>query len=74
MNVQALANEEFKVAGEIIAASIVQGGPAPCLFSPQVYNYIVHGISSVHAHNWCEQLKDDTIKITVEKVIFENCL
>ena len=26
----ALANNEFTVAGELMAASVVQGGPAPC--------------------------------------------
>ena len=28
VNMAALANEEFKVAGEIMASSVVQGGPA----------------------------------------------
>ncbi|XP_028390714.1 uncharacterized protein LOC114515623 [Dendronephthya gigantea] len=65
---QAFANEEFKVSGEIIASSIVQGGPAACLFSSQVYDYIVHGISRVQAHSWSGQLQDESIKTTIEKI------
>ena len=68
MNMQALANEEFKVAGEIIASSIVQEGPAPCLFSSNVYGYIVRGIGSVQSYNWIGQLQDDKMKMAIEKV------
>jgi hypothetical protein len=68
VNVQALANEEFKVAGEIMASSIVLEGPAPCLISSIVYDYIVRGIGSVQAFNWTEQLRDEKMKMAMQKV------
>lgn len=70
MNMQAMANEEFKVAGELIASSIALEGPAPCLFSSSVYSYIVRGIGSVQAHNWTGHLQDDKIKMAIEKVFY----
>lgn len=68
VNIQALTDQEFEVAGEIIATSIVQEGPAACLFSTSVYDYIVRGICSVQAHNWITQLEDDVTKTAVQKV------
>lgn len=68
VNMHALGNEEFKVAGEIIASSIVQDGPAPCLLSSNVYDYIVRGICSVQTYNWLGQLQNDKIKMAIEKV------
>ncbi len=69
VNMQALADEEFGAAGEIIATSIVQEGPAACLLSTNVYDYIVRGICSVEACNWIAQLEDDVSKTAIEKVI-----
>ena len=42
----ALAEEEFKIAGKIIASSIVQGGPRSSVgfLSSSVYAYIVNGM------------------------------
>lgn len=68
VNMQALANEEYEVAGEIIASSIVQEGPAACLLSSNTYDYIVRGICSVQAYNWMGQLQDGTMKMAIEKV------
>ena len=36
----ALMDGEFQLAGEIIAMSLLQGGPAPCLFSEEVVQYL----------------------------------
>ena len=54
--------------GEIIATSLVQEGPAACLLSPNVYDYIVRGICSVQAHKQIMQLEDDVSKTAIEKV------
>ena len=35
-----LSNGDFALAGEIIAMSILQGGPAPSFFDPNVFDYI----------------------------------
>lgn len=43
----ALAKNEFTVAGELMAASVVQGGLAPCFLSKEAFGYIVDGIDSV---------------------------
>ena len=68
MNMQALADQEFEVAGESSATSIVQEGPAACLLSTNVYDCIVRGICSVQAHNWIAQLDDDLSKLAIQKV------
>ena len=39
-SILALANEDFRIAGELMAMSIVQGGPGPYLFSSVVFNII----------------------------------
>ena len=68
VNMQALADQQFKVAGELIATSLVQEGPAAYLLSSNVYDYIVRGIGSVQADNWILQVEDDVLKTTIEKV------
>lgn len=35
-----LSNGDFAFAGEVIAMSILQGGPAPSFFDPNVFDYI----------------------------------
>ena len=39
-SLMALANEEFRVTGELMAMSIAQGGPGPYSFSSVIYNII----------------------------------
>ena len=46
-NIIAVSNGHFRVAGELMAASIVQGGPAPDFMAPWVYDYISAGIEGV---------------------------
>ena len=41
----ALTQELFKYAGELMAISIVQGGPAPNFLSPVIYDAIAKGLS-----------------------------
>ena len=40
-DMRALANEEFKAVGELMACSLVHGGPPPSFLSMLVYNYLV---------------------------------
>lgn len=68
VNMVALANEEFKVAGEIMASSVVQGGPAPCVLSTSAYAYIVHGVSSIKADDANDIVEDVCLKEIIEKV------
>ena len=64
----ALAEEEFKIAGEIIASSIVQGGPVPCFLSSSVYAYIVNGVGSIQADDAEEIVENLHLKNAIDKV------
>ena len=68
VNNRALANEEFKVAGELMASSLAREGPAPFLLSENVFDYVARGICSVHLYNWAEHVEDLPIKNEIEKV------
>ena len=43
----AMTDGQFRIAGEMMATSIVQGGPAPDFLSDWVYNYFSSGIEGV---------------------------
>ncbi len=47
----ALAKEEFKLAGELMSMSIVLGGPAPCFLRQYIYEYIAKDVGSINADN-----------------------
>ena len=68
VNMAALANEEFKVAGEIMASSVVQGGPAPSFLSTSSFAYIVHGVSSIKADDANDIVEDACLKEAIQKV------
>lgn len=40
----ALTQDLFKYAGELMAMSIIQGGPAPNYFSPAIFEVIAKGL------------------------------
>lgn len=61
-SVLALANEDFRMAGELMAMSIVQGGPGPNLFSPVVYNIISRDMN-------ISDCKSISVKETCQKVL-----
>ena len=67
-DMRALANDEFKVAGELMASSILQGGPAPSFLADIVYSYIIHGSSSIQTDTWAALVNDETLKQAIEKV------
>ena len=68
VNTRALANEEFKIAGELMASSLAQDGPAPCLFATNVFDYVARGICSINSYNWLEHVEDENFKKEIEKV------
>lgn len=39
----------YKHVGQMIAVSLIYGGPPPGFFAPSVANYIIHGITKVKA-------------------------
>ncbi|XP_041838349.1 uncharacterized protein LOC121638002 isoform X2 [Melanotaenia boesemani] len=42
-NILDYQDHNFKTCGEILATSLVQGGPAPNFFTTQCYNFLCHG-------------------------------
>ena len=42
-----VADGTFKMAGQLIAASICMNGPGPNFFCSWVYDYILHGLQGV---------------------------
>jgi hypothetical protein len=68
INTRALANNEFKVAGELMASSLAQEGPAPCLLAEKVFDYVARGIHSIQSYNWLEHVEDKRLKLQIEKV------
>jgi hypothetical protein len=64
----ALAKEEFKIAGELMSMSIVQGGPAPCFFNKCVYLYIANGVDSISADIAGDVVEDLHLKDVISKV------
>ena len=64
----ALAKNEFTVAGELMAASVVQGGPAPWFLSKEAFGYIVDGIDSVSTEDWIPRVRNQRLKRAIEEV------
>ncbi len=48
-NLAELGKNTYKYVGEMIAVSLVHGGPAPAFFAPSVADYIVYGMNKVNA-------------------------
>lgn len=62
----ALASGDFRYAGELMASSIIQGGPAPNFLAKWVYMYITGGLDKVEL--CVSQIKEEKLKDIVEKV------
>ena len=69
VNMAALGDEEFKVAGEIMATSVVQGGPAPGFLSSSSFRYVVHGVSGIKADDANDIVEDVFLKEAIAKVL-----
>ena len=48
-NVAELEKHTYEYVGQMIAVSLVHGGPSPVFLAPSVVDYIVHGMSKVKA-------------------------
>ena len=51
-----------------MAASVVQGGPAPCFLSKEAYGYIVDGFDSVSTEDWIPKVCNERLKGAIEEV------
>ena len=63
----ALAENEFLYAGNLMAASILQDGTAPCFLKKSVYDYRIMGPSEELDLSICD-IKASEMKNFVEKV------
>jgi len=59
-SVLAVARDDFLTAGEVMAMSIVQGGPCPNFLAPEIYNVLSRSFV-------IEDLKDESLKETCLK-------
>ena len=66
-NMGALEKHTYKHVGEMIAVSLIHGGPAPTFFAPSMVDYIVHGIRKVKA--CIDEVPNPRIKNKLHKVI-----
>lgn len=64
----AWANNEFTVAGELLAAYVVQGGPAPYFLSKEAFGQVVDGIDSVSTDDWIPKVHNEKYKGAIEEV------
>jgi len=68
-DMRALANEEFKAVGELMACFLVQGGLAPSFLSMIVHDYLVDGMSSIQSEKWTSLVTDNSLQQSMEGVI-----
>lgn len=49
----------YKLCGELMAMSIVQGGQAPCMLSPVIFDYLTRDlkIENLQSSNYSEKVK-----------------
>lgn len=68
-NTDALRGKLFKLAGKMIASSILNGGPGFPFLSPPVYEYLLNGLSeSLISLVTTDDICDEEIYSTVTKV------
>ena len=66
----ALTQDLFRYAGELMAMSVLQGGPAPNFFSPAIYEVIANGLSGANLS--VDMIEKSALKEIANKVIYSN--
>lgn len=69
-NITALEKETYQYIGQMIAASIIHGGPAPTFFAPSVVEYILCGLKGAQPD--INEVPDYRIRHKLEVVSFYN--
>ena len=70
-NLEALDKGYYEVAGQAMALSLAQGGPAPAFFAEWVYTYVcTQDISKLHLTE--NDIPDMEIKDILTKVTINN--
>ena len=67
----AMTSGHFRIAGEILAASLVQGGPTPGFFAEWVFKYLLSGIESIMVDE--SKIKDDSVRQLIIRVRLLSC-
>ena len=70
-NMSALEKHTYKHVGEMIAVSLVHGGPSPTFFAPSVVDYIVYGLKRVKPT--IDEVPNPIIRSKIYKVIHNSC-
>ena len=68
-NVVAIAQSQFSMAGKVIAASIVQGGPAPACFSPAAADMLVY--NEVLSNVRLSDIVDAEVQMQMQRVCLQ---
>ena len=68
-NTTALFKNEFKLAGQIIANCLIQGGEAPRFLSASMFAYIAFGLKGVEPN--INDVYNDDVKRLLTKVCFK---
>ncbi len=79
-NTAALLQRHFKYVGNVLAMSLIQGGPAPICFASWVYEYIANGLERMEIND--DELSSDSVKVFLKQVKchffgcdnYDNCL
>ncbi|XP_071828701.1 G2/M phase-specific E3 ubiquitin-protein ligase-like [Apostichopus japonicus] len=67
MNTNALNGGIFKVAGTMVAVSLIHGGPAPHFFSRSLFNVVSYGFEA--AAPLVEEVSDPETKLLIEAIV-----
>ena len=62
----AMTSGHFRIAGEIMAPSIVQGGPAPDFLAEWVYKYLSSGIEGIMVDE--SKIEDQSVRQLITRV------
>ena len=62
----ALTSSHFKYAGELMALSVVQGGPCPNFLSEQLYDLLSKGLKGIKLST--DMIEDNEMRNVAEKV------
>ena len=62
----AMTSGHFQIAGELMAASIVQGGPAPDFLAEWVYKYLSSGIEGIMVDE--SKIEDQSVRQLITRV------
>lgn len=70
-NLLALEKETYKYIGQMLATSLIFGGPAPDFFATPIVQYFVHGLTKVRAA--VDDVPDADVRAKLKQVYIWSC-